>query len=381
MQIIVKKFGGTSVGSISKIKNIATEISRHVHTCKQIIVVSAMSGETNRLLALCSEISPTPTLQDQDMVATTGEQVSTGLLSMALNSIGVSAIGLLGWQIPIITENNHANARIHSINGDALRQYLHQHDVVVISGFQGVTENNRLTTLGRGGSDTSAVAIAVAVDAHECQIYTDVDGVYSADPNQFATAHKIDRINSTIMLEMASLGAKVLHVRSCELGFRHNLNISVLSSFDYNKKGTTVSNNYNMEEYPIISLNQSTNQAYITINTSNNIIAKLYGIANLDMLQSQTGSISFACDKADVVLLEAYLTQYNYSYNTIPNLSKISLVGSGFRSNNKLNAQVWNIIHDFPIIATTYNEISISFLVENINSAVLCNKLAVLLDK
>lgn len=236
MALIVHKYGGTSMGSTERIRNVAKRVAKWARAGHQMIVVpSAMSGETNRLLALAKELSPasiTPELQRElDMIASTGEQVSVGLLAIALQSEGMQAVSYTGWQVPITTDSAYTKARIQSIEDKRVRADLEAGKVVIITGFQGIDEQGHITTLGRGGSDTSAVAVAAAMKADECLIYTDVDGVYTTDPRIVAEARRLQTVSFEEMLEMASLGSKVLQIRSVEFAGKYRVPLRVLSSF------------------------------------------------------------------------------------------------------------------------------------------------------
>ena len=233
MARLVMKFGGTSVGSPERIKNVAQHVKREVDAGHQVaVVVSAMSGETNRLVALTREISPLHDAREYDVVVAAGEQVSIGLLAMALNEIGVPARSWLGWQLPVKTNDVHGAARIQDIDTSVMEAQFAQNRVAVIAGFQGIAEDGRITTLGRGGSDTSAVAVAAALKADRCDIYTDVDGVYTTDPRIVPVAKRLSQISYEEMLESASLGAKVLQTRSVEMAMVHNVRLQVRASFD-----------------------------------------------------------------------------------------------------------------------------------------------------
>jgi aspartate kinase len=231
MALIVHKYGGTSMGSVERIKNVAKRVAKwHKAGHKMVVVPSAMSGETNRLLGLAKEISPQPNPRELDMIASTGEQVSVGLLSIALQEAGVDAISYTGWQVPVKTDSSFTKARINDIDGERVLADLDAGKVVVITGFQGIDPEGHITTLGRGGSDTSAVAVAAALKADECLIYTDVDGVYTTDPRVVDDARRLDRITFEEMLEMASLGSKVLQIRSVEFAGKYQVKTRVLSS-------------------------------------------------------------------------------------------------------------------------------------------------------
>ncbi len=255
MALIVQKFGGTSVGSTDRIKNVARRVARWKAQGHDIIVVpSAMSGETNRLIGLAKEISSNPDPRELDVIASTGEQVTIGLLAMALHEEGLKAKSYTGHQVRVLTDSTYTKARILKIDDDRIRKDLADGNVVVVAGFQGADEHGNITTLGRGGSDTSAVALAAALRADECQIYTDVDGVYTTDPRIVPEARKLDTITFEEMLEMASLGSKVLQIRSVEFAGKYKVKLRVLSSFQDEGEGTliTVEEDKQMEQ-PIIS--------------------------------------------------------------------------------------------------------------------------------
>ncbi len=233
MALIVQKYGGTSVGSVDRIKNVARRVARfHREGHKLVVVVSAMAGETNRLLALAKEISPNPDPRELDVVAATGEQVTIGLLAIALQQLGLSAKSYTGGQVKVLTDSAFTKARILAIDEDNMRADLDAGTIVIVAGFQGVDADGNITTLGRGGSDTSGVALAAALTADECQIYTDVDGVYSTDPRIVPEARRLDRVTFEEMLEMASLGSKVLQIRSVEFAGKYKVKLRVLSSFE-----------------------------------------------------------------------------------------------------------------------------------------------------
>ena len=270
MALIVHKYGGTSMGSVERIKNVAARVAKwHRAGYNMVVVPSAMSGETNRLIGLAKEIQSQPDPRELDMLACTGEQVSVGLLAMALKAIGVDAVSYAGWQLPVRTDNAYTKARITGIDTEKVHRDLQQARVVIITGFQGVDPEGHVTTLGRGGSDTSAVAIAAALEADECLIYTDVDGVYTTDPRIVAEARRLERITFEEMLEMASMGAKVLQVRSVELAMTHRVPTYVRSSFDDPtdpKPGTLICGEEDIVEQQIITgIAYSKDEAQITL--------------------------------------------------------------------------------------------------------------------
>ncbi|MDE4454694.1 MULTISPECIES: aspartate kinase [unclassified Psychrobacter] len=239
MALIVQKYGGTSMGSIDRIKNVAKRVKRwHDNGHQVVVVVSAMSGETNRLIDLARQISSQPNPREYDQMVSTGEQVSISLLAMAIQELGVGARSFTGRQVAIKTDNAHNKARIESIDDKNIREQLDAGNVVIVAGFQGIDEDGNATTLGRGGSDTTGVAIAAALGADECQIYTDVDGVYTTDPRVTSKAKKLEKITFEEMLEMASLGSKILQIRSVEFAGKYGVPLRVLSSFDENNDGS-----------------------------------------------------------------------------------------------------------------------------------------------
>lgn len=268
MALIVQKYGGTSVGNPERIKNVARKVARFRGLGHQIVVVvSAMSGETNRLLALAKEIQDKPDPRELDVMVSTGEQVTIALLAMALKELGLKAKSYTGAQVRIITDDAHTKARIVSIDDDKIHADLNSGHVVVVAGFQGVDENGNITTLGRGGSDTTGVALAAALKADECQIYTDVDGVYTTDPRIVPEARRLDTITFEEMLELASLGSKVLQIRSVEFAGKYKVKLRVLSSFEEGGDGTliTFEDDENMEKAIISGIAFNRDEAKVTV--------------------------------------------------------------------------------------------------------------------
>ncbi len=268
MALIVQKYGGTSVGNPERIKNVAQRVAKFKMLGHQVVVVvSAMSGETNRLIALAKEVQPNPDLREMDVLLSTGEQVTIALLSMALMELGLKARSYTGSQVKIITDSAHSKARILDIEEHNMRADLDAGYVVVVAGFQGVDENGNITTLGRGGSDTTGVALAAALKADECQIYTDVDGVYTTDPRLVPEARRLKTITFEEMLEMASLGSKVLQIRSVEFAGKYKVKLRVLSSFDDEGEGTliTFEENDKMEQAIISGIAFNRDEAKITV--------------------------------------------------------------------------------------------------------------------
>lgn len=353
MALVVQKYGGTSVGTVERIRNVARRIAKTFDDGNNVVViVSAMAGETNRLVALAEEISEVPSEREYDVLVSTGEQVTIALLSMCLQSMGYNAKSYLGSQIPMITNNVHAKARIESIDDKNIRTDLKNGTIIVIAGFQGTDGEGNITTLGRGGSDTSAVAVAAALKADVCEIYTDVDGVYTTDPRIVPEARKIEKISYEEMLEMASLGAKILQIRSVEFAKKYNVVIHVRSSFD-DKPGTFVMKEdremetvlvsgvaYNKDEAKISIFgvpDQPGIAAQIFIPLSHNNITVDMIIQNV----SNEGStdITFTVPKADckkaVQIVEDVAKTINargVSYDI--NISKISIIGVGMHSHS-----------------------------------------------
>ncbi len=266
MDILIKKFGGTSVATLESMKMVQGKIEEGLASGKKIIaVLSAQAGETNRLLAMADKWSANPDTAECDVLVSTGEQVSVSLFTMLLKDAGIKARSLLGWQIPIITNQDFGNARILSVDKNALLDYLNEFDVLVVAGFQGQTEDGRITTLGRGGSDTSAVALAAALDSAECEIYTDVDGVYTTDPNICSTARKMTRIAYDEMLEMASMGAKVLHIRSVEFAKKYKIPVRVRSTFSSDIGTLVTQEDLSMESVLVSGIAYDKDQARVTL--------------------------------------------------------------------------------------------------------------------
>ena len=289
------KFGGTSVGSIDKINNVANIVENQLNNKKLIVVLSAMSGVTNKMQEYIDEIESNEIIEN-DLILTSGEAVSVGLLSAILKKRNIKSAPLLGWQIPIITDSHHQKAKILNIDKDRIEQYLKNYDVIVVAGFQGVDIDGNITSLGRGGSDTTAVAVAAAVDADRCDIYTDVDGVYTTDPNLEPKAKKINKLAFEEMLEMSSTGAKVLHTRSVELAMKNNLTLQVLSSIT-KKSGTLVVDENKLIEKEIVSgVSYSNNESKLTLSgiaDKPGISATIFGLLannniNVDMIVQNT---------------------------------------------------------------------------------------------
>ena len=352
MARIVQKFGGTSVADLDRIRNVAQRVKTEVDAGHEVaVVVSAMAGTTNQLVAWASGIGPMHDAREYDTIVATGEQVTVGLLAIALQNIGVNARSWLGWQVPIRSDGVHGAARIDEIDGRVIRQRMKQGQVAVIAGFQGIGPDGRISTLGRGGSDTSAVAIAAALEADRCDIYTDVDGVYTTDPRIAPKARKLGRITFEEMLEMASSGAKVLQTRSVAMAMRHNVNLQVRSSFN-DAPGTLVVNEDSVVEQETISgIAYSPDEAKITIvglPDRPGVAATVFGEladhrVNVDMIVQSASSavkktdISFSVGRSDlnkaVDIINKIKEPLEFeSVDASPNVAKISVVGTAMRT-------------------------------------------------
>ncbi len=351
MARIVMKFGGTSVADLDRIRNVAGRVKREVDAGHEVaVVVSAMSGVTNQLVAWCQALSPLHDAREYDAVVATGEQVTSGLLAIALQAAGVEARSWSGWQIPLRTDGAHGRARIETIERSELVCRMAAGQVPIVAGFQGIGPDNRVTTLGRGGSDTSAVALAAALRADRCDIYTDVDGVYTTDPRIVAKARKLDKIAYEEMLELASVGAKVLQTRSVELAMKERVRIQVLSSFE-DLPGTLVVDEEEIVEQEIVSgIAYSRDEAKITVRRVPDrpgIAAAIFGPlsgahVNVDMIVQNvsadgTTDMTFTVGRADLPRVQAALAESRAAIGyaeilTDPDVAKISVVGVGMRS-------------------------------------------------
>jgi len=384
MKIVVMKFGGTSVANLSKIRNVAKIVKENSQKNKIVVVLSAMSGVTNQLQSYVEEVSSEPS-RETDLVITSGEQVTVGLLSMILNREGVKSLPLLGWQIPIVTDENYEKCRILNINNETIYHHFKSNDVIVLTGFQGISVNGDITSLGRGGSDTTAVAIASSLKAVRCDIYTDVEGVYTADPNVEKNAKKINKVSYEEMLEMSSMGAKVLQTRSVELAMKNNLTLQVLSSLT-NTEGTYIVNENKLIEKEIVSgVSYSKNESKITISgipDKPGISAKIFGLMasnniNVDMIVqniSQDGvsaNMTFTVLTKDIELAKKTLERNNNELNytnlsTDSNIAKISVIGMGMMSQSGVAEKMFKTLADkqINILAISTSEIKISVLID-----------------
>ena len=390
MALIVAKFGGTSVGDVERIKIVAQKVKREVDAGHKVaVVVSAMSGVTNQLVDYCTAISPMYDAREYDTVVASGEQVTSGLLAMALQTIGVSARSWMGWQVPVKTNDVHGKARIEDIDCTELHNRLNKGEVAVIPGFQGVTEANRISTLGRGGSDTSAVALAAALGADRCDIYTDVDGVYTTDPRIVPKARKIKKISYEEMLEMASLGAKVLQTRSVEIAAKKNVSLQVLSSFEdhigSDLPGTLVTKEEDiMEQELVTGIAYSRDEAKITVlgvPDVPGVAAKLFSPlaeanVNVDMIvqnisaDGQVTDMTFTVPKLELPRALQVLDKLDHLKGakilSDKNVSKISVVGIGMRSHAGVANTMFKTLasKNINIQVISTSEIKISVLIE-----------------
>ena len=384
MNTIVMKFGGTSVAGTEKIRNIADIVIKEVKNNKIIVVLSAMAGETNKLQSYLDDFASQYSLES-DLVLTSGEQVTIGLLSAELKNKGIKSIPLLGWQIPIITDDSHEKAKILHIDNKRIEKFFEKNDVIVLAGFQGISLDGEITSLGRGGSDTTAVAIASSVDAKRCDIYTDVDGVYTTDPNIDQNAKKISKMSYEEMLEMASTGSKVLHTRSVELAMKNNLILQVLSSVT-KETGTFIVDEKELIEKEIVSgVSYSKNEAKVTISgilDKPGISAKIFSLMtenniNVDMIVqniSQDGisaNITFTISQKDFDLTKSGIEQNRNSLNykslsLDKNVAKISVIGMGMMSQAGVAEKMFKTLakNEINILAISTSEIKISVLIE-----------------
>ncbi|MEI5682476.1 aspartate kinase [Mesorhizobium sp. CGMCC 1.15528] len=397
MARIVMKFGGTSVADISRIRNVARHVKREVDAGHDVaVVVSAMSGKTNELVAWTRDASPMHDAREYDAVVASGEQVTAGLLAIALQNIGVHARSWQGWQIPIKTDNAHGAARIMDIDGSFLIQRFGEGQVAVIAGFQGIGPDNRIATLGRGGSDTSAVAIAAAVKADRCDIYTDVDGVYTTDPRIEPKARRLSKISFEEMLEMASLGAKVLQVRSVELAMVHRVRTFVRSSFDdpdapgmgdlLNPPGTLICDEEEIVEQQVVTgIAYAKDEAQISLRRVSDrpgVAAGIFGPLaeaniNVDMIvqniseDGKSTDMTFTVPSGDVDKALAVLETIRptIGYDAVQHddgMSKVSVIGIGMRSHAGVAATAFKALAEksINIRAITTSEIKISILID-----------------
>ncbi|HUU50811.1 MAG TPA: aspartate kinase [Nitrospinota bacterium] len=384
MRLVIQKYGGTSVGSIEKIKAIAKKVAdRKKEGADIIVVVSAMAGETDKLVNMAHQISEIPERREFDMLLSTGERVTIALLTMALQSLGCDAISLTGRQSGIITNSSYTRAKIKYITGKRIRDALNQGKVVVVAGFQGIDEHENVTTLGRGGSDTTAVAIAATLKAEVCEIYTDVEGVFTTDPNIVPHARKLDKISYEEMLEMASLGAKVLHSRCLEFGKKYKIPILVKSTFG-GGEGTLVTDEVNMEESVVIGIAYNKNQAKITIAgvpDRPGIAAQIFGKVSqadivVDMIIQNVSEggltdVSFTVQKSDAkktfLLMKELVPEIGAEDVKIDeNITKISIIGAGMQGQSGIATTMFSSLakENINIMMISTSEIKISCVID-----------------
>ncbi|MDC3074988.1 aspartate kinase [Pelagibacteraceae bacterium] len=384
MKLVVMKFGGTSVGSIDKINNVANIVEKQLNDKKLIVVLSAMSGVTNKMQEYIDEIESNELIEN-DLILTSGEAVSVGLLSAILKKRNIKSVPLLGWQIPIITDRNHQKAKILNIDKVRIDKYLKNYDVIVIAGFQGVDLDGNITSLGRGGSDTTAVAVAAAIDADRCDIYTDVDGVYTTDPNLEPKAKKINKLAFEEMLEMSSTGAKVLHTRSVELAMKNNLTLQVLSSLTKENGTLVVDENKLIEKEIVSGVSYSNNESKLTLSgiaDKPGISATIFGLLannniNVDMIVQNTSqdgvtaNITFTVPNSEInnakKILEENKKLIDFkSIETDTNISKISVIGMGMMSQSGVAKKMFATLagNSINILAISTSEIKISVLID-----------------
>ncbi len=384
MARIIMKFGGTSVADLDRIRNVAARVKREIENGNQVaVVVSAMAGATNQLVGWCSALSPMHDAREYDAVVATGEQVTAGLLAIALQNLGVEARSWMGWQIAIDTDGQHGKARIASIEAGELLERMAAGQTPVIAGFQGIGPDNRITTLGRGGSDTSAVALAAALHAERCDIYTDVDGVYTTDPRIVPRAQKLQKITYEEMLELASVGAKVLQTRSVELAMKEKVRVQVLSSFTEDPGTLVVDEDEILEQEIVAGIAYSRDEAKVTVRRvpdKPGIAAAIFvplaeaGI-NVDMIvqnvaEDGTTDMTFTVGKTDLAHARASLekARETIGYAEIssdPDVAKLSVVGVGMRSHAGVAGTMFKTLADrginIQVISTS--EIKVSVLI------------------
>lgn len=384
-RLIVQKYGGTSVGTLERIKNVAQRIKRTKQSGADVmVVVSAMSGETDKLLNMARQLTESPNRREVDLLLSSGERISSALLTIALNAADCPAVSLTGRQMGLLTDSTHTRARIKQIDGARAKKILQQNHVVVVAGFQGINEHGDVTTLGRGGSDTSAVALAVALNADECEIYTDVDGVYTTDPNVVPDARKLDVVSYDEMLEMASLGAKVLQIRSVEFAKNFNMPLVVRSSYN-EEAGTLICKEDSKMEQPVVSgVMCDKNQSKITIQgvpDQPGIAAKIFGALadaelSVDMIIQNVSAekhtdISFTLPTADAVEAMEIMKKvapgiHAAGVSCSSEIAKVSIVGAGMRSHSGVAARMFRALskENINIMMISTSEIRVSCIIE-----------------
>ena len=387
MELVVLKFGGTSVADVLQIKKIALKVKGEVDQGnKVIVVVSAMSGVTNNLIDLVNQTSKNFSLPEHDVVLSTGEQITSALLSIALEELSLKARSWMGWQVPIVSDNTHGKAVIKDIKTSNIMGSIKKGYIAIVSGFQGISEDNRITTLGRGGSDTTAVALAAAFSADRCDIYTDVEGVYTTDPRIVKKAKKLDFITYEEMLELASQGAKVLQTRSVALAMKYNVNLRVLSSFT-NVPGTLIAEERgNMEKSEISGIAHSLNEAKITLSDipdQPGQAAKIFGALaefsiNVDMIVQSSSinhgstDMTFTIPETDLLMAEKVIKKIRgdigfKKFTSETNVVKISIVGNAMRSQSGIAKTMFQTLakNHINIQVISTSEIKISVLISS----------------
>ncbi|MDP2167537.1 MAG: aspartate kinase [Thermodesulfovibrionales bacterium] len=384
--LVVQKYGGTSVGNIERIKAVAKRVARTADEGKGVVVVvSAMSGETDKLIALANGVSSSPPEREMDLLLSSGERITSALTAMALEELGKRAMAFTGRQVGIITDTLHTKAKIEKITAGRVKEAVKKGIIPVIAGFQGITETSDVTTLGRGGSDLTAVAVAAALKADACEIYTDVDGVYTTDPNIVPEARKLDRISYDEMLELASLGAKVLQTRSVELAKKYNVPLVVRSSFNYNPGTVVIKEDEEMEHVVVSGIAYDKNQAKITVMgvpDRPGIAARLFSsIAEADLVvdmivqnvssDGKATDISFTVPKTDskkaLNLTEKIVKGLNAKGVALrDDISKVSIIGVGMRTHSGVAAKMFATLakHNINIIMISTSEIKVSCVID-----------------
>tara|TARA_B110000438_G_scaffold99278_1_gene98215 strand:- start:1549 stop:2844 length:1296 start_codon:yes stop_codon:yes gene_type:complete len=397
MPLVVQKYGGTSVGTIDRIQHVAQKIARIRKTGTQVVVVvSAMAGETDKLLKMARQICDNPERREMDLLLSSGERISSALLTMALQARGIPAISMTGRQIGLQTDSVHTRARIKQIDAKRAQQALKENNVIVVAGFQGVNEKGDVTTLGRGGSDTSAVALAVALGSSQCEIYTDVDGVYTADPRMVPKANKLDVVSYDEMLEMASLGAKVLQIRCVEFAHKFKMPLVVKSSYIEGGKGTLICEEDSNMEQPVVSgIMYDKNQAKITLKEvpdQPGIAANIFGsIADaglsVDMIIQNISAeghtdLSFTLGREELneamVIMEKVAKKIRaVNVSADSKIAKISIVGAGMRSHSGVAARIFKTLskEKINILMISTSEIKVSCIIEQKHTKAAVNAL------
>ena len=397
MPLVVQKYGGTSVGTIDRIQHVAQKIASIRKTGTQVVVVvSAMAGETDKLLKMARQICDNPERREMDLLLSSGERISSALLTMALQARGIPAISMTGRQIGLQTDSVHTRARIKQIDAKRAQQALKENNVIVVAGFQGVNEKGDVTTLGRGGSDTSAVALAVALGSSQCEIYTDVDGVYTADPRMVPKANKLDVVSYDEMLEMASLGAKVLQIRCVEFAHKFKMPLVVKSSYIEGGKGTLICEEDSNMEQPVVSgIMYDKNQAKITLKEvpdQPGIAANIFGsIADaglsVDMIIQNISAeghtdLSFTLGREELneamVIMEKVAKKIRaVNVSADSKIAKISIVGAGMRSHSGVAARIFKTLskEKINILMISTSEIKVSCIIEQKHTKAAVNAL------